>query len=95
MKLAAFPKCYMDELCVHRTMSVFDWIALAEKELKPLGVTGLEMYMGFLTAYEPGYLVEVRAAIEQVGFVMPMFCAFFDFTLLDVAYCKVEVEKER
>jgi hypothetical protein len=21
-KLAAFPKCYMDELCVHRTMTV-------------------------------------------------------------------------
>ena len=39
VKLAAFPKCYMDELCIHRTMSVFDWIALAEKELKPLGVT--------------------------------------------------------
>ena len=28
MNLAAFPKCFMDELCVTRTMSVFNWIDL-------------------------------------------------------------------
>jgi hypothetical protein len=28
-RLAAFPKCYMDELCVHRSMTVFEWIELA------------------------------------------------------------------
>ena len=27
-KLAAFPKCYMDELCVHRTMTLHDWIGM-------------------------------------------------------------------
>ena len=25
-KLAAFPKCYIDEMCVQRTMSLGDWI---------------------------------------------------------------------
>ena len=28
-KLAAFPKCFMDDLCVHHTMTIFDWIELA------------------------------------------------------------------
>ncbi|HZP81692.1 MAG TPA: sugar phosphate isomerase/epimerase family protein [Chthonomonadaceae bacterium] len=95
MKLAAFPKCYMDELCVHRTMSVFDWIALARDELKPLGVTGLEMYTGFLTSYEPDYLAKVKAALDEAGFVMPMFCASPDFTSPDPAHRRAEIEKER
>jgi len=43
-KLAAFPKCFMDELCVHHTMSLHDWIDLAAT----LGVDGLEFFSGFL-----------------------------------------------
>jgi sugar phosphate isomerase/epimerase len=85
----------MDELCVHRTMTVFDWIDLARRELKPFGVTGLEMYTGFLLDYAPGYLAEVRAAIEAAGFTMPMFCASPDFTSPDLAHRKAEIEKER
>ena len=38
-KLAAFPKCYIDDLCVHHTMTVFDWIELASG----LGIDGLEL----------------------------------------------------
>jgi sugar phosphate isomerase/epimerase len=95
LKLAAFPKCYMDDLCVHRTMSVFDWIAMARDELKPVGVTGLEMYTGFLTDDSPGYLAEVRGAVEAVGFVMPMFCASPDFTSPDPEHRRAEVEKEK
>ena len=37
-KLAAFPKCYIDDLCVHQTMTLFDWIGMAST----LGVDGLE-----------------------------------------------------
>ncbi|HEV2471130.1 MAG TPA: hypothetical protein VGS41_00580, partial [Chthonomonadales bacterium] len=81
MKLAAFPKCYMDELCVHHTMNVFDWIKLAEKELRPEGVTGLELYDGFLESVQPRYLSRVRAAIESSGFIMPMLCVSPDFTM--------------
>ena len=36
-RLAAFPKCYMDELCVHHTMTLLEWIELASK----LDVDGL------------------------------------------------------
>src|SRR5438874_538993 len=85
----------MDELCVHRTMTVFDWIALARDALKPLGVTGLEMYNGFLQSFEPDYLQEVKAALDEAGFAMPMFCASPDFTSPDPAYRRAEIEKER
>jgi Sugar phosphate isomerases/epimerases len=95
VKLAAFPKCYMDDLCVHRTMSIFDWIALAGRELKPLGVTGLETYHGSLVTFEPGYLADVRAAHEEAGLAMPMFCASPDFTHPDPSLREVEVQKQR
>jgi sugar phosphate isomerase/epimerase len=95
LKLAAFPKCYMDALCVERTMTVFDWIALAGEELKQTGVTGLEMYHGTLLSHDPGYLAEVRAAHESAGLCCPMFCASPDFTSPAPAYRQGEMEKQR
>lgn len=95
MKLAAFPKCFMDALCIHHTMTVFDWIELAEGTLKPLGVTGLEMYPGFLAGDAPDYLARVKAALDTAGFVMPMFCASPDFTSPDPEIRRAEIEKER
>ncbi|GDX40127.1 myo-inositol catabolism protein IolH [Armatimonadota bacterium] len=95
MKLAAFPKCFMDDLCVHRTMTVFDWIALAEKELKSAGVTGLEMYSGYFESFEPDYLASVKQALNDAGFEMPMLCVSPDFTHPDPAFRQAEIEKER
>jgi sugar phosphate isomerase/epimerase len=95
LKLAAFPKCYMDALCIERTMTVFDWIALAAEELAPIGVTGLEMYHGALLSHDRGYLADVRAAHEAVGLSCPMFCASPDFTSPDPAHRQAEREKER
>ena len=46
IRISAFPKCYMDDICVHHTMDVFEWIAMAP----PLGAEGLEMYEGFLAS---------------------------------------------
>src|SRR5690242_12332821 len=85
----------MDAICIERTMTVFDWIRLAGEHLKPLGLTGLEMYHGTLLNHEPGYLAEVRAAHEAAGLVCPMFCASPDFTSPDPAYRRVEMDKER
>ena len=48
-RLSVFPKCYMDALCVTRTMTLFDWIDLAAT----LGVDGVEMYPGFFESFEP------------------------------------------
>ncbi len=95
MKLAAFPKCYMDDLCVHKTMTIFDWIEISKTNLKQVGVTGLEMYFGALASFEPSYLAEVRAAHEEAGLLCPMFCASPDFTSPDPAHRAAEIEKQK
>ena len=46
VSIAAFPKCYIDQIAGERTMSVFDWIEMA----RSLDADGLEMYDGFLHA---------------------------------------------
>lgn len=74
---------------------MFDWIALARDELKPLGVTGLETYHGALASLDAGYLAEVKAAHDDAGLAAPMFCASPDFTHPDLAFRAAEVEKQR
>jgi len=91
MRLAAFPKCFMDELCVTRTLSLFEWIDMAAT----LGVDGLEMYPGFFTSLEPDYLAEVRAALRGHNLLMPMLCASPDFTQPDAAARQAEVERHK
>lgn len=91
MNLAAFPKCFMDQLCVERSMTVFDWIDMASE----LPVEGLEMYDGFFRSLEPAYLDKVRAAIERRGLKMPMLCVSPDFTHPDPAERRKEIERER
>ncbi len=76
LKIAAFPKCYIDRIAGDRTMSVFDWIEMA----RSFDADGLEIYDGFLTSLEPDYLDRVRDAIHAAGFVMPMLCCSPDFT---------------
>lgn len=86
-QIAAFPKCYMDELCITRSMSLFDWI----EQAATLHVAGLELYPGFFTSLEPGYLAEVRAALERHHLHMPMLCASPDFTVADEAGRAAEI----
>lgn len=57
-------------------MSLFDWI----EQARQLDCDGLEMYEGFFTSLEQAYLLEVRAAIQEAGFEMPMLCCSPDFT---------------
>jgi sugar phosphate isomerase/epimerase len=89
-KLAAFPKCYMDELCVHHTMTVFEWIDLAAT----LGVDGLEFYWGFLGDDQP-FLNNVKAALERQNLAMPMLCCSPDFTEPDPLLLQKEIEREK
>lgn len=91
MKLAAFPKCFMDQLVVDRTMTVFEWIEMAAS----LPVDGLEMYSGFLTSLEPAYLSRVRETIERRNLTMPMLCCSPDFTSPDAAERRREIETEK
>jgi sugar phosphate isomerase/epimerase len=90
LKLSAFPKCYLDQIAGERSMSVFDWIEMA----KSLDADGLEMYEGFFTSLEPGYLDSVGDAIRSAGFEMPMLCCSPDFTNPDADGRKRAVDRE-
>lgn len=89
-RLAAFPKCFMDQLCVHHTMTVLEWIDLAAT----LGVDGLEFYSGFLRD-EPAFLDDVKTALESHRLAMPMLCCSPDFTQPDPLLLQAEVEREK
>ena len=90
MKISAFPKCYLDDIAGDRSMSVFDWIEMA----KSLPAEGLEMYEGFFTSLDDSYILEVRDAIAEAGFAMPMLCCSPDFTHPDPAERQRAVEHE-
>ncbi len=90
MKIAAFPKCYLEDIAGERTMSVFDWIDMA----RTLDADGLEMYEGFFTSLDDKYLCSVRDAIADAGFEMPMLCCSPNFTHPDPDERKRAVEHE-
>jgi len=89
-RLAAFPKCYMDELCVHRTMTLIQWIDTAAT----LGVDGLEFYSGFLKD-DPAFLGAVKSRLDHHGLAMPMLCCSPDFTQPDPALLEEEIRLEK
>ncbi len=90
MKISAFPKCYLDEISLHRTMSVFDWI----EQARALGAEGLEMYEGFFWSLDDAYIDSIGEAIDAAGFAMPMLCCSPDFTDPDPDNRKRAVEQE-
>jgi sugar phosphate isomerase/epimerase len=90
MKIAAFPKCYLEDIARHRTMTVFEWIELARQ----LDADGLEMYDGFLLSLDDGYVDQVGEAIRKAGFEMPMMCCSPDFTNPNLDIRKRALERE-
>ena len=60
MPLAAFPKCFLDALCVTREMSVDQWIDLAAQ----FDVDGLEFYWGFTPEDDPKEWDRLRKKVE-------------------------------
>ena len=90
MQISAFPKCYLDDICVHKTMSIFDWI----EKSKPLGAEGLEMYSGFFESLDDAYIDRVGGAIRAAGYAMPMLCYSPNFTNPDPDARKREVAKQ-
>ena len=90
MQIAAFPKCYLDDISQHRTMTVFDWIEMS----RSLGAEGLEMYEGFFTSLDDAYIDSVGAAIAATGCAMPMLCCSPDFTNPDADARKRALDHE-
>lgn len=76
MRISAFPKCWIEDISEGR-MSLFQWIDTATE----LECEGLELYPPFLTELTPGYLRQVRNAMESRGMVMSMMCHSPDFTV--------------
>jgi sugar phosphate isomerase/epimerase len=81
----------MDDLCVTRTMSLFDWIDLAAT----LDVDGVEMYPGFFANFEPDYIAKIKQHADAKGLEIPMMCCSPDFTQHDPAARAAELEKEK
>ncbi len=89
-RLAAFPKCFMDQLCVEKSMTLFEWIELGAT----LGVDGLEFYSGFLED-DLTFLGRVKDALERHNLAMPMLCCSPDFTQPDPMLLQKEIEREK
>ena len=90
-KLAAFPKAYMDQLCIDGSMTIRQWIELAAT----LGVDGLEFYTGFVELADPQALLNSRKIAADHGLTIPMLCCSPDFTHPDPAFRREQVEREK
>jgi sugar phosphate isomerase/epimerase len=90
LNISAFPKCYLEQIATGQ-MSVFDWI----EQAKQLDADGLEMYEGFFTSFEDGYIDCIGAALHDGSFAMPMFCCSPDFTAPDPNRRKREIERQQ
>jgi sugar phosphate isomerase/epimerase len=91
-KLAAFPKAWLDDLCVKGTMSLREWIELGAS----LMVDGLEFYSGFADLQKSADAPKTyRRMAEDHGLVVPMFCCSPDFTHPDPAFRQKQVDLEK
>ena len=90
-KLAAFPKAYMNALCIDGSMRVSEWIELASK----LDIEGLEWYAGFIEMNDEKNWLTFRKQVEDHGMVIPMMCCSPDFTHPDESFRKNEIAKQK
>ena len=91
VQLAAFPKCYLDDIIIHKSMTLFDWVERATQ----LGIDGLEMYSLFFEDKGDMYVDEVRNKCEEVGLALPMMCFSPDFTNPDLDKRVEELTKQK
>jgi sugar phosphate isomerase/epimerase len=90
-RLSAFPKAFTRALARDGTMTLREWIDLAE----PLGVEGLEYYSGFLELSDSSRWAGARRDVESRGMVIPMLCCSPDFCHPDAAFREQEIAKEK
>ncbi len=91
MPLAAFPKCFLDALCVEKTMTVAQWIDLAAT----LPIDGLEFYWGFVADATERDLGDYHRRAANANLQIPMLCYSPDFTQSDAAARRREVRKQK
>lgn len=90
-QLAAFPKAYMNQLCVTGEMSLAEWIEMGST----LDIDGLEMYAGMrdLAGGESAW-TEARRIAADHNLVLPMLCCSPDFTHPDANFRREQIEKQ-
>lgn len=91
MPLAAFPKCYLDQLCVTREMSVEEWIEMSAD----LDIDGLEFYWAFTPHDNESELGRIRRLVEDQGRSIPMMCYSPDFTKPDPRARQHEINEQK
>jgi sugar phosphate isomerase/epimerase len=89
--LAAFPKAFLDALCVDGSMTVRQWIELAAT----LDIDGLEFYSGFLEFADKANWGRARRIAEDQGLKVPMLCCSPDFTHPDPSFRQQQVDLEK
>jgi sugar phosphate isomerase/epimerase len=89
IRIAAFPKCWIEEITEGR-MGLYEWVDRSVE----LECEGLEMYAKFFESLAPAYLREVRKRVEDLGMCIPMVCYSPDFTHPDQGFRKKEIESQ-
>jgi sugar phosphate isomerase/epimerase len=89
--LAAFPKAYLDDLCVTGDMSLGQWFELVAS----LEVDGTELYAGALELADPENWPKVRSAAGELGLALPMLCCSPDFTHNDPDFRREQIGREK
>lgn len=90
-RLAAFPKAWLDALCVDGTMTVEQWIDLS----LTFDIDGLEFYAGFIGVDNPARVRAWRDRVEAQGRSIPMLCCSPDFTHPDPQFRQVQINREK
>lgn len=90
-QLAAFPKAWMDSLCIDGSMTLTEWVELSEK----LDVDGLEFYCDFLDLKDKSGWSTYRTMVEDQGRTIPMLCCSPDFTHPDKHFRQEQIDKEK
>ena len=90
IKIAAFPKCWIDEIC-NGKMSFFEWIDIA----RDLECDGLEIYAKFLISHDDEYLHKIKEYAWDRGMVIPMMCCSPDFTRSEAEKRQIEIDQQK
>ena len=90
-QLAAFPKAWLDDLCLSDKMTIRQWVEVGAS----LHLDGLEFYTGFRELADPKAWPESRRVAADHGLVIPMLCCSPDFTHPDPAFRQRQVDAEK
>jgi len=90
-RLAAFPKAYLDDLCLTGKMSLREWFELAAT----LDIDGLELYAGIQELADSKNWASTRKLAGDLGLELPMMCCSPDFSHGSASFRQRQVDQEK